>query len=859
MSIVTLDQVNKDQVDVAGGKGANLGELIASGFPVPPGFVVTADCYATFVSDFKLPANDDLPGDTAAWLSALRQRMLNTPLSPSLSIAIQQAHEALMTRRGKDILYAIRSSATAEDRADASFAGQHETYYYVEAPQLDTMIRKCWASLWSEEAFSYRQSQAIEHRSVRMAVVAQEMVRSDISGITFTADPVSGSDTVIVTESCWGMGAAIVDGRVSPDQYIVDKSNQKLTAIKISNKKFMVPASLAPNQTSRLQEVPAELKNKESLQEHHIERITALALQAEQHFGCPQDIEWAIHNDELFFLQSRPITVLGEQLPQVPPGRYVLFKSMAENFTDPLSPLTQDLLKDLVPMIKMIHGRAYIPFNLVRPLVPFKLSDEDVARLAYLSEPAAKPKISMPRSLFLALILLGNYLMMAVFNRRTANMPDDFMDGFRDHIEAIVEDDSISAAETMMHAFARYRFFEPAGHMVLLVNLVAPRYIFTMGILKSLLARWCPNLPAETASLLCAGTDGILSKEMGQRILGLAEVARQDPALRQIITTKPLSDLESRLRASPSASELVGALDSFLAKHGHRAIKEFEFNSPRWEEDPGPILGMVRNYLLVDSDPADSESRIRKQRLRVQADVAAALARHTPPLLRLIRQSVVNQLVRQTQYYMKLRENSRFFHIMAFYAVRRKIQKIEASLLERGLLKCRDDIFYLHWHEVSDLNDEKLGWSDVEDLIRGRRMEYIRLSKITPQKTVGIEIDSPAPESSDSLSGQGASPGRYEGIARVIMDPATNSEIAPGEILVAPFTDPAWTPLFLTASAAVVEVGSYLSHAGTIAREYGMPCVVDVANCTSKITSGSRIVVDGTQGSVTLLEEDGNA
>lgn len=789
----------------------------------------------------------------------LRQRILATPLPTSLSLAIGSAHENLAASRGKDIIYAIRSSATAEDLADASFAGQHETYYYVDAPQLDTMIRKSWASLWSEEAFSYRHSQAIEHRSVSMAVVVQEMVRSDVSGITFTADPVSGSDAVIITESSWGMGAAIVDGRVSPDQYVVDKSSQRLTSIKISNKKFMVPASITPDQTSRLLEVPAELRNKESLQDHHIEQIAALALQSEEHFGCPQDIEWAIHGEDLFFLQSRPITVMGEQLPDVPAGRYVLFKSMAENFTDPLTPLTLDLLKDLVPMMTMIHGRAYVPLNFIRPLLPFRLSDEDAARLAYLSDPESKPKLSLPRSLFLALVLLGNYLMMAVFNRRTANMPDDFMDGFRDYIETIVEDDSISAAETMLHAFGRYRFFEPAGHMVLLVNLVAPRYMFLMGALKSLLARWCPDLPEETASLLCAGTEGILSTEMGRRILDLARLARRETELQQLVTSTPLKELESRLRAEPVAREFVTALDSFLARHGHRALKEFEFNAARWEEDPTLILGMVRNYLLVDSDLEDSEVRAREHRARLQTDVTAALAENTPLLLRSIRQGIVNQLVQQTQYYMKLRENSRFFHIMGFYAVRRKILKIETSLLDRGLLKCRDDIFYLHWHEVTDLNCEKLQWADVEDIIRSRRMEYIRQSKIVPPKTIGLDIESPAPEGSDSLSGQGASPGRYEGIARVIMDPATDSEIEPGEILVAPFTDPAWTPLFLTASAAVVEVGSYLSHAGTIAREYGMPCVVDVTNCTSRITSGSRIVVDGSQGSVTLLEAEDNA
>jgi pyruvate,water dikinase len=181
---------------------------------------------------------------------------------------------------------------------------------------------------------------------------------------------------------------------------------------------------------------------------------------------------------------------------------------------------------------------------------------------------------------------------------------------------------------------------------------------------------------------------------------------------------------------------------------------------------------------------------------------------------------------------------------------------IEGRLLASGALKCRDDIYYLRWDEVKQLDQGIIGWLDIEDTIRARRMEHIRLSKMTPPKTIGFEMESDtAQDSTNVLSGQGASPGRYEGIARVIMDPATDNEIRPGEILIAPYTDPAWTPLFLTARAAVVEVGSYLSHAGTVAREYGMPCVVDVTGCTRLIRSGDRVRVDGSQGAVTLLSE----
>ncbi|MDA0978417.1 MAG: hypothetical protein O3B72_07665 [Proteobacteria bacterium] len=527
MSVIDLDQVNSSKIDIAGGKGANLGELIDAGFPVPPGFVVTADAYSSFIATLDIPANDELPDDTDALIESIRSQIISALLPAALSDSIRQHHDALQAKRSRPLTYAVRSSATAEDLADASFAGQHETYYYVEADAIDLMVKKCWASLWSEQAFSYRQSQNIDHRAVSMAVVIQELVRSDVSGVTFTADPVSGSQSVVITESSWGMGAAIVDGRVTPDQYVVDKATGHLTAIRIADKKFMVPAQLEEGQQSRLLEVPASQRRIETLSDEQACEIARIALRSEAHFGKPQDLEWAIQAGELFMLQSRPITIMGSVEDEAPEGRYILFKPVAENFTDPLMPLTQDLLTGILPMMKFIHGRMYMDFNFIRGLIPLKMSDADIARLAYLSTPRqSNPRVSVPRVLMLMLIVVFNYLMMAVFNRRTAAMPDDFMQGFRGYFRQVVEDDRISAKNALLVLFGRFRFFEPAGNMVLMVNLVAPRYILMLELMNRLLKRWAPSLPGDTASLLCAGNEGVLSTDMGREIVDLARLAR---------------------------------------------------------------------------------------------------------------------------------------------------------------------------------------------------------------------------------------------------------------------------------------------------------------------------------------------
>ncbi len=858
MPIIGLDQVSGDSLDIAGGKGANLGELLNQAFPVPPGFIVSADVYGTFIDSLNIPANTRFPDDTSSYIADLRQQIMDAPLEGSISEAIKARHQEIQALRSEDVVYAVRSSATAEDLADASFAGQHDTYYYVIPEAITLMVRKCWASLWSDEAFSYRESQGIEHRDVKMAVVIQEMVRSEVSGVTFTVDPVSGSDSVIITEASWGMGAAIVDGRVSPDQYIVDKASKRLTSLKISDKKFMVPPVLENEHQSRLIEVPSDKRRAECLTDDQAEAVAALAARAEAHFGSPQDIEWAIQDDQLYMLQSRPVTVAGgADTEDLPEGRYILFKPLVENFTDPLMPLTQDVFNDFLPMMEIIYGRVYVKFDFIRRLIPLKLSEGDVARLAYLTEPEVeKPTVSIPRMLALLFVLFGNYLVMGVFNRRTANMPDDFMSSFRQYAQKVVENDRISAPNTVISLFLKYRFLEPAGNMVLLVNLVAPRYMLFLRVLSGLLNRWAPDLPPDAASLLCSGNEGVLSTDMGRAILEMAKIAREDDFVSLTLREKPAAIAIDILRSDSRGENFTKALDAFLDMHGHRALKEFELSSVRWEEDPSHVLAMVRNYLTTDSDLDAMQKTAEDQRKRILVDLESQLA--SKPLEKLLgfRLRTVQKLIDQIRYYMKLRENSRFYHIMAFYAVRKKILKIESDLLDRGELKCKDDIFYLKWSEVENLRRGHLAWRDVEDLIRVRRMDHIRLSKMKPPKTIGITIDTDTGSDTSGLKGQGASPGQYEGIARVIMDPATNTELEPGEILIAPYTDPAWTPLFLTAHAAVVEVGSYLSHAGTIAREYGMPCVVDVTDCTSEIQTGNRILVDGTAGIVKVLENE---
>jgi phosphoenolpyruvate synthase/pyruvate phosphate dikinase len=869
--IVRFEEIGREDVATAGGKGANLAELAGKGFPVPPGFVVSAHVCESFFKEIELSKEFDAlnkanPDEIDSQCRKIKEIIEQAEVPQDLSDAILAAHDELVKKRGNSIVCAVRSSATAEDLGDASFAGQHATYYYVDKDRLLTMVKHCWASLWSPEAVSYRATQGIDHGSVFMAAVVQEMILSEISGVTFTANPVSGSRDEIVTESSWGMGAAIVDGRVTPDHYVVERDGFKLREKRIADKRFMVPSRLEEGSATRLQEVPHGMRQKETLSPDLIRKITQLAVEAEEHFGNPQDIEWAIADGQVFMLQSRPITVMGrENIERDIKGQYVVFKPLVENFTDPVTPLTGDFhqLFFAPPLFRTIKGWLYVNLRTFKAMLPVKISDEDLAALLY--NFGTKPpdmKLSLLKLPHCLCIAFFAYLTFGVFYSRTRGLPGNFMDMFRKLAEKVDKDPAFGPLETIERLLGGTKIFDPAGNQVFLVNLSATRYFFSMRVLEKLLHRWLPDLRDDAASLLCSGSEGVLSAEMGRGIWTLAKEAKRHKPVRGLLEKHKPDKVLAELRAEPEAKDFLEQLERFLVKNGHRGLKELELRSPRWEENPASVLGMVRNYMLVETDPGKHEKEVDQTRDELEKEIQKSLEKY--PLERQFkpRWRMIRHMANLTKNFARMRENSRFYHIMGFHIIRKKILRIEAGFIGQGKLKCKDDIFFLHIKEIDRLQAGELAWRDVEDRIRERRMEHIRLSKMVPPKSIGVKMaetertDTRDVEVGEVFRGQPASPGSYQGTARIILDPSIDVVFKPGEILIAPYTDPAWTPLFLTAGAAVVEVGSYLSHAGTVAREFGMPCVVDLPECTKRIHTGFKVQVDGDKGAVRLISEE---
>lgn len=884
--ISTLSAVRRSDINRVGGKGANLGELAGKGFPVPSGFVVSAEAYSIFFASLRLQKillslGKAGKSELSRACGVIRNTITNASFPGELAESILAAHQRLIGNRGDETVCAVRSSATTEDLAEASFAGQHATYYYVERADLLRMIQYCWASLWSPEAVSYRNACGIEH-SAAMAVVIQEMIRSEISGIIFTANPVTGADEIVI-EASWGMGAAIVDGRVTPDRYILDHDSLQLLDQRIAEKSVMVPGRLRTETSSRLTEVPPGLQQQQTLNPELLETISFWALKAEKYFGSPQNMEWTVAAGHFFILQSRPISPVGRRSSAAEPdGQYILFQPAGNGPPEPFTPLTADLISLAAsPLLRSIHGHCYFNLRYIRPFFPFRLSDQDLADFFSGLHPEnsltslnslSRRKLSLRRLPLALLVWLGGYFLFGVFFARSRNMPEKLSEQDRKAFRTLEKKSKDTPLDSLLRVSLLPNIFDPVGTIPLWINISSMRHLLPFIPLGILLAHWLrrrPDLRSDAFSLFRISSRSPCPDAIDSALEQLAFKAGQFPSIRDQFLQRPSDQVLKALKKDPNARPFLRLFASFMEQHGYRAAKELELQSVRWEEHPNHVIKLIRDRLPAfpdrKSDQKHSEELLPEERIQLTNRIRQYLEQY--PLERPFRPRwhLLLLLHKATGRFLRLGERSRSYHLMAMSVVRKKLLGLEKTFLAQGVLKCTGDIFFLRLREIVRIQQGLLGWPDIEERIHQRRHNLIRAMRKTPAKSVGIVgIDLPETDNARNtfasseaprviLPGQTASPGSYTGRARIIMNPKEGEELLPGEILVAPYTDPSWTPLFLTAGGAVLEIGSYLSHAGTVAREYTLPCIVDVIDCTTRIQTGDLLWLDGEKGEVHIL------
>ncbi len=812
VTVIDLADVRRDMGALVGGKAANLGEMIAAGERVPPGFCVTTAAFDT----------EEVPAEE-----------------------IVRAY----ARVGRGPV-AVRSSATAEDLPDASFAGQQDTYLNVEGDDaVVDAVRRCRDSLDNERAVAYRRANGIDRADVRMAVVVQKMVDAATAGVMFTADPLTGTRTRTVVDAVRGLGTGVVDGSTEPDHYAAEEGRP------VGD----VEGCLTGAQVTEL---------------------AAAGRRLQEHFDAPQDAEWAYDRaGDLWLLQSRPITTLFPAPPQDPPDPPRLYMEVGhmQGMLRPFTPMGLTLLQEVWVRWWSIEGTGDAPRSssslmvdigrrLYIDLTPFLRNRWLHARVPaglevygphirravehLLDDPRFSPRpgppfsgrtvASLARTLIpAALVGVGRSLLRptdararahaAVARLRTMRGPGPGADA-RERLDWVLGE-----------AFSRMLGDE-------LMETIGPVFA---GILAN-------TIPAALLS-------GIASKKETDTVLGGLPhnvTTEMDLELwRVTLRARRHGDLFSRtppeeLAARYAAGELPDiGLEGFLDAYGHRTAAEVDIGVPRWREDPAPVFATIANYLR-STDP-DQAPDLRFQRAAAAAEAELTRLSARAERLRPVRGRIAAFLMRRSRELGGMREYAKFAWLVPFAEMRRQLLLAGEDLASRGLLERADDLFFLEVDEAWATAAEGL---DRRALVAERRRFHLRelRRKSVPGAllTDGTDVVAtlpPPPVEAGGLAGAPASPGRAEGRARVVVDPM-GARVEPGEILVAPTTDPGWTPLFMTAAGLVSDTGSPIAHGPTVAREYGIPAVTCVRNATEAIHTGDLLRIDGTEGTVVIVE-----
>ncbi|MFI6855067.1 rifamycin-inactivating phosphotransferase [Streptomyces sp. NPDC050416] len=857
-----LQETDETQVAVVGGKGAHLGRLSRiEGVRVPAGFCVTTEAFRRIMAE--APSVDDLldrlsrvnPDDREAvrTLSAqIRRAIEDIAIPDELAAAITGA----LARHGEQAAYAVRSSATAEDLPTASFAGQQDTYLNVVGQEAVLRhVSRCWASLFTERAVTYRRRGGIDHRTVRMAVVVQRMVFPQAAGILFTADPVTGNRKVATVDAGFGLGEALVSGLVNPDVFKV--RDGEVVARTIAAKQRAVHA--LPAGGTHEVAIDEQRREQPALTDEQVVRLVRLGRRIEAHFGRPQDIEWCLDGDDFHIVQSRPVTTLFP-VPETGDQDNHVYVSVGHQqmMTDAMKPLGLSMwqLTAMVPMHEA-GGRLFV----------------DVTRR--LASPASRAGL-------LDMVGRGDPLVRDALE--TVLDRDDFVPPLPDaspggppsggRTSASIETDpaivteliersqaSVAALERdirtktgpalfdfLLEAFEEHKrvLGDPLSMQVIMAGMEATWW------LNDKLQEWLGEKNAADTLTLSA-PDNITS-EMGLALLDVADVIRPHPEVVAFLEGVEDDGFLDELVKLPGGTEARDAIETYLDRYGMRCVGEIDITRPRWRERPSTlvpvILDNVRHF-----EPGAAQRRFeegRQKALRREQDVLARL-RVLPDGKR--KADETKRMIDRVRTFIGYREYPKYGIVSRYFVYKQALMEEAERLVRAGVLAEREDVFYLTFRELHDV----VRSNQVDDrLIQQRKEAFRSYQSLTPPRVLTSDgeavtgayrrDDVPA----GALVGLPVSAGTVEGRARVILDMA-EADLEAGDILVTTYTDPSWSPLFVSVAGLVTEVGGLMTHGAVIAREYGLPAVVGVERATRLIRDGQRIRVHGADGYVEIL------
>jgi len=860
--VLGFQKICQADVAIVGGKGAHLGELSRiEDVRAPAGFCVTTDAYRKVLMEApSLDAHvDRLAGVRADDRDAIR----------SISEAIRRTIEELAIPRevaaaiasglaelGDDAAYAVRSSATAEDLPTASFAGQQDTYLNIVGPAaILEHVRRCWASLYTERAVTYRLRNRFDHRKVHMAVVVQHMVFPQAAGILFTADPVTGNRKVASIDASFGLGEALVSGLVNPDVYKV--RDGAIVARTIGTKRIAIEPSPAGGTHEHAIE-PAR-QQQAALTDPQIVRLAQLGRRIEAHFGRPQDIEWCLVAEDFQIVQSRPITTLFP-IPEVGDDENHVYVSVGHQqmMTDAIRPLGISLFQLSGPRrLDRAGGRLFVDVTqelaspttsatilmlgrsdpLIGDALKTLLDRGDFVRALPNAAPAALPPWSAGPP-----IETDPAIVTELIERGRASIAG---------VQREIEGKSGAALLDFIVADLEHRsaVFDPRSMKVVMAAMEATWW------LNEHLQAWLDE--KNVADTLAQSVANNVTSEMGLALLDVADAIRPHPqvvAFLQRVEDDAFLDELAGLEGGPEARAAIAA---FLAKYGMRCAGEIDITRPRWSERPTTLipilLGNIKNF-----EPGAGARRFEEGRRR-----AAQKRQEVVERLRALpdgeaKAEETERMIDRLRTFAGYREYPKYALVSRYFIYKQALMQEAARLARSGVLRDPDDIFFLTFQELQEVVRTR----QVDgELLRRREEAFRSYEALTPPRVLTSEgealtgayrrDDVPA----GALVGLAVSAGTIEGRARVVVDIA-QAALEPGDILVTAYTDPSWTPLFVAIKGLVTEVGGLMTHGAVIAREYGLPAVVGVEQATRRIRDGQRIRVHGTEGYVELLTPD---
>ncbi|UZF46631.1 phosphoenolpyruvate synthase [Rhodococcus rhodochrous] len=831
-------EIDRTAVSIVGGKGASLGELWRIGdVDVPDGFCVTTDAYRMVLSE--LPRVDDLlerlakaeTDDIAALSAQIRTEIEECTIPGDIAEAIAVRVREL----GEGVPVAVRSSATAEDLPTASFAGQQDSYLDVRGVE-DVLrhVRRCWASLFTERAVAYRVNNGFDHRKVHMAVVVQRMVFPQESGVLFTADPVTSDRTVSCVDAVAGLGDDLVSGLVNADAYAVR-------------------AGEVVDRTQR-QEAPV-------LSDTHLVELVKLGRRIEAHFGRPQDIEWCLAAGVFHIVQSRPITTLFP-VPEAGDDDNHVYLSVGHQqmMTDPLKPLGISMwqLTSRAPM-RHAGGRLFVD---VTPMLASPTQGPGIVGMIGSSDPLFGDALRTvldrgfvptrpddPAAARVGLPPAPDEIDPAVVPELVARNEAAIAESAR-----LIENETGSALLDFMRADIRELqeslFGKEVGE-VLAAGMQAAERLNELG------REWLGE--KNVADVISRSVPYNVTSEMGLALLDVADAARPYPdvvAFLRQVDAEGFDDARflDELGAREGGPQVRAALEDFLDRYGRRCVGEIDITRPRWGERPTMLVPMIVSN-LDNFEPGAATQRFDEGRRQAEEKKDELLERVRGLADGEQKAREIERLVDRVRAFAGYREYPKYGMIGRYFVYKQALLREAERLVRDGVVDDEEDIFFLRFDELEDVVRAP---RPVGDLVAERKREFASFATLTPPRVLlstgetltGAYCRDGLPDG--ALPGIAVSTGVVEGRARVVTD-MDRADLEPGDILVTAFTDPSWTPAFVTVSALVTEVGGVMTHGAVIAREYGLPAVVGVEDATRIIRDGQRIRVHGTEGYVEIL------